>query len=131
MEREPDDYHPRAQLKKLHKESRISSDDSDAVKRFSQSYVVDENEVLNYLHHLQHLVLMSEKRKLEKQAKNARENEMTCDEFDWLKMLKDGTLSKQRLDVLNKYIDKHKLAVTKTSKKQNKVEAIDLHGKAG
>ncbi len=127
MERQPDDYHPRAQLKKLHKENRISSDDSDAVKRFSQSYVVDENEVLDYLHHLQHLVLMGEKRKLEKQTKNARENEMTCDEFDWFKMLKDGTLSKQRVDVLNKYIDKYKLAVTKKSKKQNKVEAIALH----
>ena len=54
---------------------------------------------------------------------------MTCDEFDWFKMLKDGFLSKQRVDVdvLNKYIDKHKLAVTKKSKKLDKVEAIALH----
>ena len=42
-------------------------------------------------------------------------------------MLKDGTLSKQRVDILNKYIYKHKLTVPKKSKKQNKVDAIALH----
>ena len=125
-EREPDNYHPRAQLKKLRNENKILPDDSDAVKCFSQSYVVDKNEVVEYLHHLQHLVLMGEKRKLEKQAKNARENHMTCDEFDCFKMLKDGSLSKQRVDVLNENMGKHKLAVTKKSKKLDKVEAIAL-----
>ena len=42
---------------------------------------MDENAVVEYLHHLQQLVLMGEKERLEKQAKNARENHMTCDEF--------------------------------------------------
>ena len=42
-------------------------------------------------------------------------------------MLKDGTLSKQQVDVLNKYIAKYKLPVTKRSEKQNKVESIVLH----
>ena len=40
---------------------------------------------------------MSGKRKQEKQTKNQQEDRMSCDDFDWYKMLDDGTLEKQRV----------------------------------
>ena len=42
-------------------------------------------------------------------------------------MLNDGTLAKQRVPVLNKYIEKHNLFAVKTKKKSQKVQAIVDH----
>ena len=53
-----------------------------------------------YLEHLNHLQMMSEKRKMEKKNKNLKENTMSYEEFDWMEMLNSGTLAKQRACVL-------------------------------
>ena len=68
--------------------------------------------------------MMSDKRKTEKKQKNAKENTMSYKEFDWNKMLNDGTLATQRVPVLNKYIEEHNLFSVKTKKKSEKVTAI-------
>ena len=71
--------------------------------------------------------MMNNKRKTEKKTENAKENTMSYEEFDWNKTLNDGTLAKQRVPVLNKYIEKHNLFAVKTKKKSQKVQAIVDH----
>ena len=40
-----------------------------------------------YLEHLNHLEVMTEKRKMNKINKNLKENTMSYEEFDWMEML--------------------------------------------
>ena len=40
-----------------------------------------------YLEHLNHLEVMTEKRKMDKKNKNLKENTMSYEEFDWMEML--------------------------------------------
>ena len=40
---------------------------------------------------------MSDKRKMGNKNKKLRENTMSYEEFDWMKMLNSGTLAKQRV----------------------------------
>ena len=52
---------------------------------------------------------------------------MSYEEFDWNEMLNDGTLAKQRVPILEKYIEKHNLLAVKSGKKSQKVNAIIDH----
>ena len=119
--REVNDYHPTARLKQVHKNKEISIEDSTSVQTFCNRYIVEESLVKNYLEHLNHLEMMSNKRKTEKKTKNAKENTMSYEEFDWNKTLNDGTLAKQRVPVPNKYIEKHNLFAFKTKQRSQKV----------
>ena len=70
--------------------------------------------VKSYLEHLKHLEMMNEKSKTETRGRNLQENSMSYEDFDWQKMINEGTLEKQRVCVLDKYIEKHHLStVTK------------------
>ena len=40
-----------------------------------------------YLEHLNHIEVMTEKRKMDKKNKNLKENTMSYEEFDWMEML--------------------------------------------
>ena len=123
--RELDDY--RARSKRVHKKNEINSEDSASVQTFCNRVIVEKSLVKKYLEHLNHLEMMSEKRKMEKKNKNLKENTMSYEEFDWMKMLNSGTLAKQRVCVLDKYIDKHNLLAVKGKNKPQKVNAIMDH----
>ena len=47
--REPDDFQPRAQIKRLFEESELVSGDSEAIRRFSDKYIVPEKLVAEYV----------------------------------------------------------------------------------
>ena len=49
---------------------------------------------------------MNEKRKTETRGRNLQENSMSYEDFDWQKMVNEGTLEKQRVCVLDKPIEK-------------------------
>ena len=85
--REVDDYHPRARLKQVHKKNEINIEDSASVQTFCNRHIVEESLVKKYLEHLNHLEMMSEKRKMEKKNKNLKENTISYDEFDWIEMM--------------------------------------------
>ena len=71
--------------------------------------------------------MMSEKRKHEKQTKKQQEDEMSCDDFDWYKMLDDGTLEKQRVAILDKYIYHYQLLSVRNKNKPEKLRSIIKH----
>ena len=125
--REVDDFHPRARLRALHKEKAINVEDALSVKAFCNKYIVEENLVKLYLEHLNHLEMMNDKRKTETRDKNLQENNMSCEDFDWQKMFNEGTLAKQRVCILDKYIEKYNLSAVRNKKKTEKVSAIVHH----
>lgn len=107
-------------------QKQISQEDIESVQCFSKKIHCWRKELVKeYLDHLDHLDMMNEKRKTERKKKNLQENSMTCEKFDRKQMLKDGTLQKQRVAVLDKYIEEHKLpAVTET--KVNQTKSVQL-----
>ena len=52
---------------------------------------------------------------------------MFYEEFDWMEMLNSGTLAKQRVCVLDKYIHKHNLLAVKGKNKPQNVNGIMDH----
>ena len=125
--REVDDYHPRARLKQVHKKNEINIEDSASVQTFCNRDIVEKSLVKKYLEHLNHLEIMSEKRKMEKKNKNLKENTMYYEEFDWMEMLNSGKLAKQRACPLDEYIHKHNSFAVKGKNKPQKVNAIMDH----
>ena len=43
-DREPDDFQPRAKIKRLFEENKLVSGDSEAIREFSQMYIVPERQ---------------------------------------------------------------------------------------
>ena len=70
--REVDDY--KARSKRVHKKNEINSEDSASVQAFCNRDIVEKSLVKKYLEHLNHLEMMSEKRKMEKKNKNLKGN---------------------------------------------------------
>ena len=122
-----DDCHARARSKRAHKKNEINIEDSASVQTFCKRYIVEESLVKKYLEHLNYLEMMRDKREMEKKNKNLKENTMSYEEFDWMEMLNSGTLAKQRVCVLEKYIHKHNLLVVKGKNKPQKVNTIMDH----
>ena len=71
--------------------------------------------------------MMSGKQKQEKQTKNQQEDRIPCDDFEWYKMLDDGTLKKQHVAILNKYTDHYQLPLVRDKNKPEKLRAIIKH----
>ena len=125
--READDFHPRARLRALHKQQAIIVNDPASIEAFSNIFIIEESLVKDYLAHLKHIEMMSGKRKQEKQTKNQQEDRIPCDDFDWYKMLDDGTLNIQRVAILNKYTDHYQLPLVRDKNKSEKLRAIIKH----
>ena len=74
-----------------------------------------------YRNTLNHLEVMSDKRKMEKKNKNLKKNTMSYEKFDCMEMLNSGTLAKQRvcvLDAVNTSTNDNLLAVKGKNKPQ-------------
>ena len=125
--REVDDFQPRDRLRALYKEKAIDVEDVLSIQAFCIKYIVEENLVKSYLEHLKHLEMMNERKKNETRGRNLQENSMSYEDFDWQKMVNEGTLEKQRVCVLDKYIEKHHLSAVRNKNKPEKVSAIIHH----
>ena len=125
--REVDDFQPRDRLRALYKEKAIDVEDVLSIQAFCIKYIVEENLVKSYLEHLKHLEMMNERKKNETRGRNLQENSMSYEDFDWQKMINEGTLEKQRVCVLDKYIEKHHLSAVRNKNKPEKVSASIHH----
>ena len=63
--RQPDDFQPRAQIKRLFEESEVVSGDSEAIRKFSDKYIVPEKLVAEYVEHLAQMKMRKEQKKEE------------------------------------------------------------------
>ena len=62
---EPDYFQPRVQIKQLFEESKLVSVDSEAIRKFSDKYIVPEELVAKYAEHLAQIKMCKEKKKEE------------------------------------------------------------------
>lgn len=123
-----DDFQPRAQLKELYKRSAISSSDEDKINDFSAKYIVPMNLVRNYVLHLEHLVLMKQKRQREEMANKEARVEKKYEEYNWQDLYERGKISSLRVFELDKYIDHHRLSgKVHKMKKKDKVSLVLAH----
>ena len=63
--RELDDFQPRSQIKQLFEESEVVSGDSEAIRKFSDKYILPEKLVEEYVEHLAEIKKMRKEKKKE------------------------------------------------------------------
>ena len=123
--RDPDDWQPRAQLKRLFNSSEITLNDTDAIKEYATKFAVDEKYVRSYLEHLTTLRLKESIRSTQRQTDKSKRDLKTYNEYDWLDMSLKGTLQQLTVKELEKYLTAHGLG--KYGKKSDKIKTISCH----
>ena len=107
--REPDDFQPRAQIKRLFEESELLSGDSEAIRKFSDKYIVPEKLVAEYVEHLAQIKMRKEKKKEETERERMQRLKRKYNGIDWVGLYKSDKLSSLRVDELSLYFSHHKI----------------------
>ena len=123
--REPDDFQPRAQIKRLFEESELVSGDSEAIRRFSDKYIVPEKLVAEYVQHLAQIKIRKEKKKEETERERTERLNREYNDIDWVGLYNSDKLASLRVDELSLYFSHHKIAFK--GKKAEKVAIIKAH----
>ena len=122
--RKPDNFQPRAQIKRLFEESELVSGDSDAIRKFPDKYIVPEKLVAEYVEHPAQIKMLKEKKK-EETERRREWNGWTESLTDWVGLYNSDELSSLRVDELSLYFSPHK--ITFKEKKAEKVAMIKAH----
>ena len=123
--REPDDFQPRAQIKRLFEESELVSGDSEAIRKFSDKYIVPEKLVAEYVEHLAQIKMRKEKKKEETERDRMERLNQQYNDIDLAGLYNSDKLSSLRVDELSLYFSHHK--ITFKGKKAEKVAMIKAH----
>ena len=62
-----------------------------------------------------------------KEMKKQNENKMVFKDFDWPKLLRENLLKKQRVSILDLYINHHNLSRETNLRKKNKLDLVTAH----
>ena len=123
--REPDDFQPRAQIKRLFEESELVSGDSMAIRKFSDKYIVPEKLVAEYVEHLAQIKIPQEKKKEETERERTEQLNREYNDIDCVGLYNSDKLSSLRVDELSLYFSHHK--ITFKGKKAARVAMIKAH----
>lgn len=123
--REPDDFMPRAQLRKAFAEGHISLDDTKAIDEFADKHIVQREYVVQYITHLQNLQRTKAIRDRTKKAQKDEKKNKTVQDYNWQQIIENGTLGKLTVPELDKYLNHHALPLK--GKKADKVRTIITH----
>ena len=122
---EPDDFQNRAQIKRLFEESELVSRDSEAVRKFSDKYIVPEKLVAGYVEHLAQIKMRKEKKKEETERDRMERLNQQYNDIDLAGLYNSDKLSSLRVDELSLYFSHHK--ITFKGKRAEKVAMIKAH----
>jgi len=125
-DREPDDFQPRAQIRKLFVEGRIKCGDNEIIEQFAEKYIVKAEIVKEYLEHLTNIEIRKNVRKEETKRAKQDEEAKGYNDYSWEELFKSGTLKKLKVSELDKYILHHNLT-TRKMKKAEKLELLSAH----
>ena len=120
--REPDDFQPRAQIKRSFEESEVVSGDSEAIRKFSDKYIVPKNLVAEYVEHLAQIKMCKDKKKEETEREWMERLNRQYNDTDWAGLYNSDKLSSLRVDELSLYFSHYK--ITFKGKKAEKVAMI-------
>ena len=99
--REPDDFQPRAQIKRLFEESELVSGDSEAFRKFSDKYIFPEKLVAEYVEHLAQIKMRKEKKKEETERERVERLNWKYDDVDRVVLYNFDKLSSLRVDEIS------------------------------
>ena len=122
---EPDDFQPRVQIKQLFEESKLVSGDSEAIRKFSNKYIVSEKLVAEYAERLAQIKMCKEKKKKETERERMERLNREYNGIDWVGLNNSDKLSSLRVDELSLYFSHHK--ITLKGKKAEKVAMVKAH----
>ena len=100
-------------------------EDPTSISNISRQFIASEKCVTDCLKHLKLLELRKDKRKKQRIDEAAAKAKKKYEDYDWNAMLNDGSLTKQTLPVLDKYLRHHKLQ--SASNKKAKLSAAQRH----
>ena len=119
------DFQPRAQMKQLFEESELVSGDREAIRKFSDKYIVPEKLVAEHVEHLIQIKMRKEKKKEETETEQMERLNREYNDLDWVGQYNSDKLSSLRVDELSLYFSHHK--ITFKGKKAEKVAMIKAH----
>jgi hypothetical protein len=125
VEREIDDFAPRAQLKKLFKKHDLSSKDHETISSFSQQYSVDTEAVAAYVRHMEEMKFTCDIKARERAKLKAEAKCKAYEDFSWDALISTNDISKLTIPQLRIYLEKHGLS--KIGNKKYKIERIKAH----
>ena len=99
-------------------------DNPNKILEFSKKLVLSEECIRSNLEHLKLLDLKKEKRRKRELKKSAQAGKK-YEDFDWVAMLEDGSLTKQTIAVLDKYLRHHNIDCR--GRKKAKLNEVQRH----
>ena len=106
----------------MFEESELVSGYSDAIRKFSDKYIVPEKLVAEYVEHPAQIKMRKEKKKEETRMERLNRE---YNDIDWVGLYNSDELSSLRVDELSLYFSHHK--ITFKGKKAEKVAMIKEH----
>ena len=119
------DFQPRAKIKRLFEESELVSGDREAIRKFSDKYIVPEKLVAEHVEHLIQIKMRKEKKKEETDTEQMERLNREYNDLDWVGLYNSDKLSSLRVDELSLYFSHHK--ITFKGKKAARVAMIKAH----
>ena len=109
----------------MFEESELVSGDREAIRKFSDKYIVPEKLVAEHVEHLIQIKMRKEKKKEETETKQMERLNREYNDLDWVGLYNSDKLSSLRVDELSLYFSHHK--ITFKGKKAEKVAMIKAH----
>ena len=124
--RKPDDFQPRAQLRKLFNSKDISTKSKENIDEFCKQFAVDRRLVIEQLQHFEYLEYKKQKRSTKKQVEQAAKKLNTYDDIEWQKLYTERKLKTLSVNELDLFIEKHiKCGIDTNIKKNEKIHVIE------
>lgn len=122
--RTPDDFQPRAQIKRMF-EKELKPGDSAAIEKFSNGYIVSEKLVAEYIEHLSQIKIRKEKKKAETDRQRIQRKQQEYNDIDWDYLYNSDSLATLRVSELDLYLHYHKM--TFKGVKKQKIAVVKAH----
>jgi len=106
----------------LFEENKLVSRDSEAIREFSDKYIVPEKLVAEYVEHLAQIKMPKEKKKEETERERMERPKWKFNDIDWVGLYNSDKLSFLRVNELSLYFSHHK--ITFKGEKAEKVAMI-------
>ena len=109
----------------MFEESELVSGDREAIRKFSDKYIVPEKLVAEHVEHLIQIKMRKEKKKEETETEQMERLNREYNDLDWVGLYNSDKLSSLRVDELFLYFSHHK--ITFKGKKAARVAMIKAH----
>ena len=114
------------QMERLNREyNDLASGDREAIRNFSDKYIVPEKLVAEHVEHLIQIKMRKEKKKEETETEQMERLNREYNDLDWVGLYNSDKLSSLRVDELSLYFSHHK--ITFKGKKAARVAMIKAH----